>query len=84
MTSAGTPRLRTILLQSGRYTLGEAVLLQVVPVGLFDAAAAMRSRALDAASGPVGTLLVGRRVLLGEDTLNPQIGKLRVAGIAQE
>ena len=84
MTSAGTRAPAHHILQSGRHALDEAVLLQVMPVGLLHAAAAMRSRALKAASGPVGTLLVGRRIFLGEDALDLQIGELLVAVIAQE
>lgn len=71
-------------LQSRRHPLDEAVLFQSMPVGLFNTAAAVRSRVRKTDYGPVGSLLVGRRVLLGEDALGLQVGEFLIAGIAQE
>lgn len=80
----GDAALAHHFLQSRRHPLDEAVLFQSMPVGLFNTAAAMRSRVRKTDYGPVGSLLVGRRVLLGEDALGLQVGEFLIAGIAQE
>ena len=69
------------ILKCTRDPVNEAVFLEVMPVGLFHAAAAVGSRALDATPGPVGALLMGRRVFLGEHALGPQIGELLVPAL---
>ena len=46
--------------QFRRHAFDEPMLLEMMPVGLFHGAATMRASALDAASGPVGALFVGR------------------------
>jgi hypothetical protein len=62
------------------------MLLEVVPVGLFHAAAPMRARAGKGRARLVGALLMGRRILVGKNPLGFQVWKFLVtvvcAGIA--
>src|SRR6516164_5582438 len=69
--------------ESSGHRAGEAMLLQRMPVRLLHGA----STAADARKGApwlVGALLVGRRIGIGKDTLDPQVGKLFIAVIAQK
>jgi hypothetical protein len=66
------------------YALGEAVLLEVMPVGRLHSASDGRTCALEYAAWAVGTLLAGWRVFVNEDTFGLQIGKFLVAVVAQE
>src|ERR1700686_2537037 len=63
---------------------GEAMLLEIVPIGLFYAAAVVRGRALEAAARTVGALLMGGWIVIDKDPLGLQVRKFLVAGIAQE
>jgi hypothetical protein len=71
------------LLERFRHHAGEMVLLQIVPIGLLDRAAAMPD-AGEAAARSVGALLMGRRVVIEEDALGLEVGVLLVTFIAQE
>src|SRR6516225_654566 len=64
--------------------LSEAVLLEIVPVGGFNAAAKVRAGTLKGTPWPVTALLVRRWVIVDEDALDFEIRKLLVASIAQE
>ena len=80
----GDAALAHHFLQSRRHPLDEAVLFQSMPVGLFNTAAAMRSCVRKTDRGSVGSLLMGWRVLLGEDALSLQVGELFITSIAHE
>jgi hypothetical protein len=64
--------------------LSEAVLLEIVPVGDFNAATEIRAGALEGATRAVRALFVRRRVIIDEDALGLEIRKPLVAGVAQE
>jgi len=64
--------------------LSEAMFLEIVPVGVFNAAAQIRAGALESASRAVATLLVSWWVIIDDDTLGLEIEKLLVAGVPQE
>ena len=49
----------------------KTVLLEVMPVGLIDAATPMRAAAPKGRARLVGALLMGRRILIGENLLGP-------------
>ena len=59
------------------------MLFNVVPVGLLHAAAT-RADTADRAARTVGALHMGRGVVVEEDALGLEVGKLRIAGIAEE
>src|SRR6187399_3070362 len=56
--------------------LDKTVLLEVMPVGLIDAAAPTRAGARKGRARLVGTLLMGWRIFVGENLLGLQVGKL--------
>jgi hypothetical protein len=83
MTRAGTAAPNHTL-KCGGDPLDKTVLLEVMPVGLVHAAAPVRAGARKGRARLVGTLLMGRRILVSENLLGFQVGKFLVAVIAQE
>lgn len=51
--------------------LREAMLLKFVPIGLFNAATLVCTRALEDTAGPIGALFVRGRIVIDEDALGP-------------
>src|SRR5262249_9280739 len=67
-----------------RNSLSEAVLFQLVPIGIFNAAAEVGAGALESATRSIAPLLVRWRIVIDEHTLDPEIRGLLVTCIAQE
>ena len=61
------------LYRSG-YVLYKAMLLQLMPICDFHAAAAVRGSTLKCPPGPIGPLLMGRRIFVSEDVFGDQFG----------
>jgi hypothetical protein len=72
------------MFQSRGDTLDEAMLFQVMPVGLAHFAAARAGRRGDGGTRLVRTLLMGQWFSLCEDLFGLQVGKFFIAVIAQE
>jgi len=64
--------------------MSEAMLLELVPVGISYTAAEVCAGAFESAAGPVAALLVRGRIVVDEDALGLKIRKLFVAGVEQE
>jgi hypothetical protein len=67
-----------------RNSLSEAVLFQLVPIGIFNAAAEVGAGALEGAARSIAALLVRWRIVIDEHALDLEIRRLLVACIAQE
>ena len=66
------------------HPLDEAMLLEIVPIGIFNPAAQIRSSALERAARSVSTLLMSRRVFVNENTLGLEVWESLVTSVAQE
>src|SRR5262249_29729377 len=68
----------------GGDAMSEAMLLELVPVGISYTAAEVCAGAFESAAGPVAALLVRGRIVVDEDAFGLKIRKLFVAGVEQE
>ncbi len=67
-----------------RDSLSEAVLFQLVPIGISNAAAEIGAGSLEGTARSIAALLVRWRIVMDEYALDPQIQGPLVARIAQE
>src|SRR6516162_8649084 len=72
------------LLQGGSDMAREAMLLEVVPVGILHAAAEVRPCTFECAPGAIRALLMGWRVVVNEHAFGLQVQKLFIARVAQK
>ena len=72
------------ILQSGGHPLSKTMLLDFMPIRRLHSAVAGCVGAREGATGAIGSLFVGRRILVDENALGHQIGKLFVTFVAQK
>src|SRR5271166_5568137 len=72
------------ILQSGGHPLSKTILLDFMPVRRLDSAVADCVGAREGATGAIGSLFVGWGIVIDENALGQQIGKLFVAFVAQK